>query len=264
MTARFSLLFVCALCALFLTTTITNAQFPEDGVVGYWSFDDGTINGKNVTDVLGENDGVLEGGPKQVKGKVGKALEFNGQNFVDIEGTKTLDVNGSEEMTVAAWINADSDSPVVGVVAGCCGTIVAQRDVDSWALRFDGRNAGTELEFIINAGGWQGDNGFGIPVYPKGEWHHIVGIVDGDKRYIYGDGKLMKEDNFNGPMQAGGTEHEIGNANDGGFVGLIDEVVIYNRALSANEVEMLYKAEGLSVEPYGKLATRWAEIKMNR
>ncbi len=90
MTARFSLLFVCALCALFLTT-ITNAQFPEDGVVGFWSFDDGTINGKNVKDVLGGNDGVLEGGPKQVKGKVGKALEFDGQNFVHIEGTKTLD-----------------------------------------------------------------------------------------------------------------------------------------------------------------------------
>ena len=47
-----------------------------------------------------------------------------------------------------------------------------------------------------------------------------------------------------------------------GFVGLIDEVVIYNRALSANEVEMLYKAEGLPVEPSGKLATRWGEIKM--
>ena len=51
MTARFSILFVSAICVLFLTTTITNAQFPEDGVVGYWSFDDGTINGKNVNDV---------------------------------------------------------------------------------------------------------------------------------------------------------------------------------------------------------------------
>ena len=261
MSARFSMLLVSAICLLFLTTTITNAQFPEDGVVGYWSFDDGTINGDKVSDVLGNNDGKLDGNPKQVKGKVGKALEFDGQNFVHIEGTKTLDVNGSEAMTVAAWINADSESPVVGVVAGCCGTIVAQRDVDSWALRFDGRNAGAELEFIINAGGWQGDGGFGIPVYPKGEWHHIVCIVDGNKRYIYGDGKQMKEDNFNGPMQAAGTEHEIGKANDGGFVGLIDEVVIYNRALSANEVEMLYKSEGLPVVPRGKLATRWGEIK---
>lgn len=261
MVARLKILLISAICVLFLTTTTISAQFPEDGVAGYWSFDDGTINGKNVKDVLGENDGVLEGNPKHVKGKVGKALEFDGQNFVHIEGTKTLDFNGAEAMTVAAWINGESDSPVVGVVAGCCGTIVAQRDVDSWAFRFDGRNGGAELEFIINVGGWQGDGGFGIPVYPKGEWHHIVAIVDKNKKYIYGDGKLLKEDNFNGPMQAASTEHEIGKANDGGFVGLIDEVVIYNKALSANEVERLYRSEGLPVEPNGKLATRWADIK---
>lgn len=261
MSTRFTLLPIFGLCMFFLTISVVTAQFPEDGVVGYWSFDEGTINGKNVKDVLGGNDGELEGDPKHVKGKVGKALEFDGQNFVHIAGSKTLDVNGSEAMTVAAWINADSDSPVVGVVDGCCGTIVAQRDANSWAIRFDARNPGAELEFIINVGGWQGDGGFGIPVYPKGEWHHIVGIVDGNKKYIYGDGKLLKEDNFNGPMQAESTKHEIGKANDGGFVGLIDEVVIYNRALSANEVQILYRAEGLPVEPGGKLATRWGNIK---
>lgn len=263
MSTRLTLFIILGLCPLFLTISVATAQFPEDGVVGYWSFDEGTINGKNVKDVLGGNDGELEGDPNHVKGKVGKALEFDGQNFVHIAGSKTLDVNGSEAMTVAAWINGDSDSPVVGVVAGCCGTIVAQRDANGWALRFDGRNAGTELEFITMPG-WQGDGGFGVPVFTKGEWHHIVGVVDGNKKYLYADGKLAKEDNFNGPMQADRTEHEIGNASDGGFVGLIDEVVIYNRALSANEVQMLYKAEGLPVEPNGKLATRWAEIKRSR
>lgn len=263
MSIRLYLLTALSLCILLLTISVATAQFPEDGVVGYWNFDDGTINGKNVKDVLGKNDGVLEGNPKQVKGKVGKALEFDGQNFVHIEGSNTIDFNGAEAMSVAAWINGDSDSPVIGVVAGCCGTIVAQRDANGWALRFDGRNGGAELEFITMPG-WQGDGGFGVPVFAKGQWHHIVGVVDGDKKYIYADGKLAKEDNYNGPMQAGSTEHEIGNASDGGFVGLIDEVVIYNKALSANEVEMLYKAEGLPVEPHGKLAIRWSEIKMGR
>ncbi len=252
-----------SICTLFLTVPLLNAQFPEDGVVGYWSFDDGTINGNTVQDVLGNNDGELDGNPKSVKGKVGEALEFNGENFVHIPGTKTLEFNGAEAMTVAAWINADSDSPVVGVVAGCCGTIVAQRDANGWALRFDGRNGGAELEFITMPG-WQGDGGFGIPVFSKGEWHHLVGIVDEKKKYIYADGKLAKESDYNGPMQANSTEHEIGNASDGGFVGLIDEVVIYNRALSANEVKQLFAAEGLPVQPEGKLATRWGQIKKAR
>lgn len=251
-----------AICIVLLTTSSGFAQFPEDGVVGYWSFDSGTINGGTVKDVLGKNDGELDGNPKTVNGKVDKALEFNGENFVHIPGSDTLDFDGAEAITVAAWINADSDSPVIGVVAGCCGTIVAQRDVNGWALRFDGRNAGNELEFITHTQqGWQGDGGFGIPVFDKGEWHHLVGIVDENKKYIYADGKLAKEENFNGPMQIGGTEHEIGKASDGGFVGLIDEVVIYNKALSAKEVEMLYKAEGLPVEARGKLTTRWAQMK---
>lgn len=249
---------------LSLTASLVNAQFPEDGVVAYWSFDEGTIVGDTVSDVLGDNDGVLEGNPISVDGKVGKALEFNGENFVHIEGTDTLDFNGAEAITVAAWINGDSTSPVVGVVAVCCGSIIAQRDANGWALRFDGRNSGAELEFITQPG-WQGDGGFGIPVFPEGQWHHIVGIIDGGKKYIYADGDLAKDVDYNGPMQTSGTEHEIGKAVDGGFVGLIDEVVIYNRALSSDEVLRLYQAEGLPsgtpVVPRGKLTTRWAEIK---
>lgn len=260
MSTRLTLLTTIGLCMLLISVSVVTAQFPEDGVVGYWSFDAGTINGKTVKDLLGGNDGELEGNPKQVNGRVGKALEFDGQNFVHIEGSNTLDFNGSEAMTVAAWINADSDSPVIGVVAGCCGTIVAQRDANGWALRFDGRNGGAEFEFITMPG-WQGDGGFGLPAIAKGEWFHIVAVVDGNKKYLYGDGKQLKEENYNGPMQADSTEHEIGKASDGGFVGLIDEVVIYNKALSENEVDKLYKAEGLPVEPRGKLATYWGTIK---
>ena len=62
-------------------------------------------------------------------------------------------------------------------------------------------------------------------------------------------------------MSTGGSETEIGHAGDGGFVGIIDEVLIYNKALSANEVKQVFEAEGLPVESQGKLATRWGNIK---
>ena len=51
---------------------------------------------------------------------------------------------------------------------------------------------------------------------------------------------------------------------DGGFIGLIDEVVIYDRALSAKEVKQNFESKGLAVNPAGKLAARWAEIKVSR
>lgn len=253
---------VLTLCVVSVCVAVpfVDAQLPLEGVVSYWSFDDGTIAGAKVEDVLGDNDGELDGNPKHVAGKVGKALEFNGENFVHIPGTASLEFAGADQMTVAAWVNADSDSPVKGVVAGCCGTIVAQRDMNGWALRFDGRNAGQEMEFIVQPG-WQGDGGFGAAAFKEGEWHHIVGVVNEKDMHLYVDGKLEVEMNYNGPMTTGGSETEIGNASDGGFVGIIDEVMIYSRALSAAEVEQVFEAEGLPVEPRGKLATRWARLK---
>ena len=250
-----------SVCVLIVSLDSTDAQFPTDGVVGYWSFDSGTINGKNVKDLLGKNDGELDGNPKVVSGKVGNGLEFDGSNFVHIPGTASLDFNGAEEITVAAWVNSKTGSPVVGVVEGCCGTVVAQRDVNGWAIRFDARNAGAEFEFITQPN-WQGDGGFGAPAFTIGEWHHIIGIVKGNKKYLYADGKLIQDGDYNGPMSTGGTETEIGYANDGGFIGIIDEVVIYNRAISENEARQLYSAEGLPVVPQGKLATHWGQIKM--
>lgn len=244
----------------FVSVSLLHAQLPLDGVVSYWSFDEGTIAGGKVEDVLGDNDGELDGNPKSVAGKVGKALEFNGENFVHIPGTASLEFAGETEMSVAVWVNADSDSPVQGVVAGCCGTIVAQRDVNGWALRFDGRNAGQEMEFIVQPG-WQGDGGFGVPAFAKGEWHHIVGVVADKDKFLYVDGKLEVEEGYNGPMATGGSETEIGHAGDGGFIGIIDEVMIYNKALSAGEVKQVFEAEGLPVQPQGKLATRWGQIK---
>ncbi len=248
------------IAVIFVNVPLTHAQLPLDGVVSYWPFDEGTIAGNTVEDVLGDNAGELDGNPKQVDGKVGKALEFNGENFVHIPGTATLEFAGAEEMSVVAWVNADSDSPVKGVVAGCCGTIVAQRDINGWALRFDGRNAGQEMEFIVTPG-WQGDGGFGAPTFKKGEWHHIVGVVNKKQMLLYVDGGVEKEMVYNGPMTTDGSETEIGRASDGGFVGIIDEVMIYNKALSADDVSQIFEAEGLLVEPTAKLATRWGEIK---
>lgn len=263
MRKRISVFALLLTALLFGTAPLIDAQLPLEGVVSYWSFDAGTIAGGKVEDLLGANDGELDGNPKQVAGKVGMALEFNGENFVHIPGTASLEFAGAEEMSVAAWVNADSDSPVVGVVAGCCGTIVAQRDVNGWALRFDGRNAGQEMEFIVTPG-WQGDGGFGAAAFNKDEWHHIVGVVNDTDMQLYIDGQLEIEMVYNGPMTTDGSETEIGKASDGGFVGIIDEVMIYSKALSADEVEQIFEAEGLPVEPGGKLATRWAKLKTSR
>ena len=128
--------------------------------------------------------------------------------------------------------NPDSDDPVGNQAdVGCCGSIVAQRDATGWALRYDGRNPGQEIEFIV-CPNWQGDGGFGAAKVEPGGWHYITGVVDVRVMRIYLDGELVAEQAFSGPITSTGTETDIGLANDGSFIGIIDEVAIYNRALS--------------------------------
>lgn len=260
---RKSLTFI-SILGFIAYANVAKAQMVTDGLVAYWPLDAETVKGKDVEDVWGDNDGTLEGNAKvRAGGKVREAIEFGGNDSVDIPGTKSLNFAGKDELTVTVWVNADSDSPVQGVVAGCCGTIVAQRDANGWALRFDGRNAGQEMEFIVQPG-WQGDGGFGAPVFKKGEWHHLAGVVDSTNLLLYVDGELLEEMPFGGPIASDSSETEIGHAGDGGFIGLIDEVAIYDRALSEKEIQQNFRAKGLAVNRAGKLAARWAEIKVSR
>lgn len=257
LTSMVALVFV---VAGFMYAGAAQAELITEGLVAYWSLDASTIDGKEVADVWGDNDGIIDGDVKEVAGKVGEAMEFDGISFINIPGTDALNFAGSEEMTIAAWISVGSDDPVIGVVAGCCGSIIAQRDVNSWALRYDGRNAGMEIEFIVQPG-WTGDGGFGAEIFAVGEWHHMVGVVGDGELKLYLDGEFLMSTPYGGPMASDGSETEIGNASDGGFIGSIDEVLIYERILDEDEVREVFQAQGLAVEPGGKLATAWGAIK---
>lgn len=246
-----------AMLAAFAAAASAVGQVALDGLVGYWPLDPANFG----EDVIGENHGVVNNNVKEVAGKVGGAGEFDGQSPIEIEGTDALNFAGKEAFSVSAWINPESDEPVVGVVAGCCGTIVAQRDAGGWALRYDGRNAGQEMEFIVNAGGWQGDGGFGVEKLQENVWRHLTGTLGDGVMKLYLDGEFQKEMNVAAPIGSNRSETEIGHAQDGGFVGKIDEVMIYNRALTEDEVKQNFNAQGLSVDAAGKAAARWAELK---
>ncbi len=246
------------LALVFIYVDVTEAQIVKDGLVAYWPLDKNTIEGDIAKDVIGKNDGAIINA-KSVAGKFGDALEFNGSNSkVDIKGTDALNFSGKKELTACAWIN------IAGHSGSCCDPVVAQRDVNSWALRYDSRDAGAELEFIV-CPGWVGDgSNFGIPVPKTGEWHYLVGVCDGKQLLIYLDGVLGDKGTiaFPGTITGNGTATTIGGASDGYFKGIIDEVLIYNRALSANEIKQNFQAKGLiAVDSNGKLSTCWGYIK---
>jgi hypothetical protein len=186
-----------------MSANVANAQFVTDGLVSHWSFDE--IEGDTVVDVVGENDGTINGEPQIIEGKIGQALWFDGvDDFVDIPGTDSLDFNGKTELSAAAWVNIEGHS------GSCCDPIVAQRDAAGWALRYDRRDGGAEIEFIVHNPAWVGDGAsFGAPAPATGEWHFITGVLTGDQLLLYIDAQLESESDFADTIVSTGTESTL-------------------------------------------------------
>ena len=266
---------------LIITMSFQNGHtqpIVTDGLVSYWTFDEKDITGFTLKDVWGENDGRIVGDPKIVDGQVGEALEFDGANdhvnltnlgdFGEKIGTSTFEVwmktsfkndwttlfKVLDEGCNMAWAIEPNRSALAGFpfAEGVIHFYVRQKSAA-------GCNAiPVEIEFPIS----------------NGQWHHIVfAIEDAGKAEvsIYMDGEpqevirgdVKELDNFVPFVEP----IFIGAGNNRGavsrhFPGTIDEVRIYDRPLTANEVSRNFKSKiGLSVQAAKKLPIVWGNLK---
>ncbi len=218
-----------------------------DGLVAEWHFDgdakDSSGNG---------NDGTIYGATF-VDGKSGKGLSFNGvSDYVERSFDPSF-TPGTKSWTVEAWIKAPSRSDGDGEIISWyrCGANPSCNTPD---------NAMYELWIDENnKAGWQviDDNGnkdriISLSDVADDRWHFIVGTFDPSQHFmkLYVDGQLINSTSV--PLYSindGGVHipFEIGRVfrtgwgnPDGYFKGIIDEVRIYNHALSAEEIKALY------------------------
>ena len=226
----------------FVIFSVTISQ-ANAALVAYWNFDE--ESGNTVADLSGNGfDGTINGATR-VPGFVGPgALVFDG--FNDIVTVLTapgdaLDFAGQSEVTVMAWVQAASAPGGI-----CCGQIVGQRDGGlAWALRDDGRDIGSEFELLSTTNaGFAGDAAAdGVPRTTLGEWHHVAAVIDlslnGGEASLYVNGVLSHSYDVAGTTlqnQSAATRLDIGGAGDGYFSGEIDEVRVYDTALTASQI----------------------------
>jgi len=249
-----------SITAIFLLTAFAQAA-PVDlrnGLVLYLPFDEG-----KGTVVKDQSDRKNDGSVKKaewVDGKYGKALQFKADDtFVEVPFNEDFEI--TEAITLGAWATSNS--------VGFRGIINARKSTYGTFLLQQGSTGIGELGLFIG-GAWLCSQTGGK--LDKNVFHHIVATYDQkDGEHIYYDGKIDEALN-QAPKGAGlidvsanegvGIGHNYGMAGRY-FDGVIDEVVIYNRALSAAEVATLFKAPipGAAVELSGKLATAWGDIK---
>jgi len=212
-------------------------------LVGYWKFDEGS--GNIAVDVSGYgNDGTINGAT-WTTGKFGPGLNFDGiDDDVDCGIDESLNI--TDEITIALWIKPS----VAGEGGSNVGPVCkAEAGVDpwSWQLRYNAPGGGNYMGFQFN-GDPEGSTWVSVQqnLLP-GEWYHIAGTFDGANIVCYLNGVETERNTISG-IRGGNGRFFIGQDGwDNIFNGVVDELRIYNHALSA--VELLGAMAG-EVWPY--------------
>ena len=188
-----------------------------------------------------------------------KALNFDGSNddaWIDDDTS----LNPRDEMTVEAWIkpesfgvNAWSNSIFCkhGWASGNAGYVLRCGDGGKLSFNVAGRTSGSWEEAVTSVG-----------VLKAGQWYHVAGTFDGDSVNLYLNGVLQATHLYTGQINiSSGLDPRIGElANGGGrnFDGTIDEVRVWNRALSEIEIRrQMCQKIGTTHPKYGNLAGAW-------
>ena len=231
---------------LGLTVSVANADIESD-LVAWWSFNDGS--GTTALESVSGLHGTLVGGPSWTR-KVGGALEFDGvDDYVTAGPDEALNFTGS--FTIAAWIKIDQWTHK--------HEIVVYKATEDWANKCWRLNrAGDRDTIAITTIGTQKLRG--STAVNDGEWHHIAAVFDddADMMYLYLDAVEDASTGFGGNPPGGTGPLLIGCERDDELSdpppplrrfwgGLIDEVHIYSRALSPEDIKELYESKPLAV-----------------
>lgn len=213
----------------------------KDNLILYYSFD--KDDGAKVTDLTGKNDAVVDGAKWMPSGKVGGAMEFTGKNS-QMASLQPVGIAGSAQRTLAAWIRCDENPsskhvwvPVGFGEANSHSQPYLSGTLFSLAL-YDGNGTIVFLMWGVNAG----DVMSAAPVI-TGRWYHIVAAFDGKTVNLYVDGKLdlSKQVVVDTPPSKLYFSRIWGDYPDRApFKGAIDEVMIFDRALSGKDVRALF------------------------
>src|SRR4051794_35949703 len=196
------------------------------GLVAYYRFDEGS--GTVARDSSGNsNDGTISNAT-WVTGKLGKALSFNGRNsWVTVPDAPSLDLTGG--MTIEAWVNPATTGGSWRTVA-----VKEQPSQLAYALYAYGAGPGPSAHAYTTT-----DRYATTPsTLPKSTWTHLAGTYDGTTLRLYVGGQQVSATTAAGAItQSNGVLRIGGNAVwSEWFSGSIDDVRIYNKALSSSQI----------------------------
>jgi hypothetical protein len=229
-----------------LTVTVSNTiptssgPPPTIGLSGYWNFDENS--GSVAHDGSGNGYYGVIAGAGWVSGKINSALSFDGAtNYV-----VAPNIPFGSALSISAWVNP-------AVLTQTSFARIAETQYAA-GLYLGTDSTGTKYKFIVNGGrGSTGScNGASFGCAQGGAvtsgWHLVTGTFDGTMGILYVDNAVVASDTFLAPASASLPLY-IGRyylSNGYGWSGAIDEVRLYDRALTGSDVSSIYGYNGLS------------------
>jgi hypothetical protein len=225
---------------------------PPAGLVSWWPGDG------NANDIIDRNDGILKGGATFASAKVGQGFFLDGiDDFVDAGNDPILHVSDGD-FTVDAWVffNELAHPPGGNIIApqgdmsivDKMSTNAVNGNIDGWRLLKQDDN-----RFYFCLGGGEAGDGCNDPAFTvysttvstTGVWFHIAAVKSATSFSIYVNGQLQDSrspvpsflDTHSANLRIGSNAVEGSHLN-----GLIDEVEIFNRALSTAEIQAIFLA----------------------
>jgi hypothetical protein len=223
---------------LTFTTSAPPPPPPPAGITGYWQFDENAET--TAFDASGNGlNGTLTGGTQWAPLSAGSALKFDGSTgYVNLGNPAALQITGS--MTISAWIYASA-------FPGDDAAIVSKRDSGGIGYQLDAAvDLGPRTVSFSVTDGRTGAQIFryGTTTLETGKWYYVAGTYDASAQTInvYVNGRL-DDGALNGKIGSS-QRNSSQNVNIGNrpgapgflFNGMIDDVRIYSRPLTAEEI----------------------------
>jgi len=229
-----------------------------DGLVAYWSFDynDGSIA---YDESENNNDGLISGAT-WTPGISGNALDFDGVNdYITIPADASLNF-GNEDCSILAWVKTDNSKVDDLQIVEKMDRVGGQAPFRGYYLRVSHLGSHENKAEPCLSDGTNEVEAFGDEFIADNEWHFIVATFDrDDKLKLYVDGVLDTSIDIGivgnidvaNPLYIGQQDN-----NDNRFVGQIDEVRLYDRVITIEEIDELFNnPAGLKTTlMFGKLA----------
>jgi len=209
--------------------------------VSRWPLDEGSgqyandTSGHDNDGILGSSGGVDSNDPAWASGISGKALAFNGKNFVTIPDDASLNPSF---ISVEAWVNPANYGYYRSFVTKNYGSSWSSPYVE-YSLWLQDNTA--KPSFILTIGGGTGTGATSVDPIPMNQWSYLVGTYDGNSTKIYVNG-ILKGTGASpipgAPIASRPYPLYIGpsSLSNHNYYGMIDEVSIWNRSLAPEEV----------------------------